>query len=104
MSSRKRRRYCEHCDDIVSKRTYKEHKADFFDVETKKWKKRVTQCEDSDPEDKIIIGEHGHKSLQGNSYQQILAKVNFPNFIESSIQIEHLTYEELQCMNGHQYA
>ena len=63
MSSRKRRRYCEHCNDNVSIRTYKRHKADFFDTETKQWKEKP--CEDSHLEDdKIITGKHGHRNCE----------------------------------------
>lgn len=63
MSSRKRRFYCEHCGENVSERTYKRHKAEFFNVKTKEWKKQSTRrrdlpnLQDSDAEDdKIITG------------------------------------------------
>ena len=64
MSSKKRRYYCEHCDENVSERTYKRHRAEFFDPKAKEWRKQrmrridlPTLQADSDAEDdKIITG------------------------------------------------
>lgn len=35
-----KRKYCEHCQDYISVRTYKVHKAEFYNSETKEWTRR----------------------------------------------------------------
>ena len=60
MSGRKRR-YCEHCGENVSERTYKRHKEEFFNATTGEWRKQrarrldVPVLQDSDAEDDNII-------------------------------------------------
>ena len=34
-------RYCPHCNRVVKRRTFYDHKKDFFDEETNSWKKKV---------------------------------------------------------------
>ena len=60
------KRFCEHCNEYVSRATFKKHKANFYDFEVGKWivqqtcKRMNTQvvCQDLDAEDdRIIMGE-----------------------------------------------
>ena len=66
MSSKRRRCFCEYCNENIAERTYKRHKAEFFDPNTEEWTKRsmgridvLPNLPDSDTEeDKIITGMH----------------------------------------------
>ena len=43
----KKRKYCEHCQDYVSVRTFKVHKMEFYNTETKQWTIRQDVVKDS---------------------------------------------------------
>ena len=58
-SSRKRvheRRYCDHCNKIVAKSTYYEHRANFYDADSKTWTKqrKISELHNTSSEDSSL--------------------------------------------------
>ena len=54
--SRKRTRYCQHCDKNVNYQAYKRHKEEFYDSDEKEWAKcHATVEEDLDVKDDETI-------------------------------------------------
>ena len=53
------RRYCDHCDKIVPKSTYYQHRAKFYDADSKTWTKqrKVAEVYSSSSEDSSLNEE-----------------------------------------------
>ena len=53
------RRYCDHCDKIIVKSTYYQHRAKFYDADSKTWTKqrKVAEVYSSSSEDSSLSEE-----------------------------------------------
>ena len=85
-------RYCPHCNRVVKRRTFYDHKKDFFDEETNSWKKKVKVD--------TVVNASAAASASTTSVS-IIREASFQVYIYVSIIIVYISINRsLESMHG----
>ena len=80
-NSRKRMRFCEHCNKEVTYPVYKKHKEEFYDYERKEWKiKCKLYAEEIDAKDDAVIMDSLALCTTGCSSSNTLCDCKYLDF------------------------